>query len=90
MFCLLPALIILSHSFSGMLETWCEQVMAEQWREARYGGWTAGQPAVFKSITTSSSSASTTIAEGSSNSAETRFVEADKNDHPRLIETSFL
>lgn len=69
MFCLLPALIILSHSFSGMLETWCEQVMAEQWREARYGGWTAGQPAVFKSITTSSSSASTTIAEGSSNSA---------------------
>lgn len=64
--------------------------MAEQWREARYGGWTAGQPAVFKSITTSSSSASTTIAEGSSNSAETRFVEADKNDHPRLIETSFL
>lgn len=73
MFCLLPALIILSHSFSGMLETWCEQVMAEQWRDARYGGCTAGQPAVFKSITTSSSSANTTIAEGSSNSARKRL-----------------
>lgn len=63
--------------------------MAEQWREARYGGWTAGQPADFKSMTTSSSSASTTIAEGSSNSAETRFINANQKDSPRLIETSF-
>lgn len=54
--------------------------MAEQCREARYGGCTAGQPALFKSITTSSSSASTTRAEGSSNSAETTLTEADKTD----------
>jgi len=63
--------------------------MAEQWREAKYGGWTAGQPTDFKSITISSSSASTTIAEGSSDSGETRFIDVDKNYYPRSIETSF-
>lgn len=34
-FCRLPAAMIRSHSFRGMLETWWEQVMAEQCREAR-------------------------------------------------------
>lgn len=33
--CRLPAAMMRSHSFSGMLETWWEQVMAEQCREAR-------------------------------------------------------
>lgn len=34
-FCWLPAAMTRSHSFRGMLETWWEQVMAEQCREAR-------------------------------------------------------
>lgn len=34
-FCQLPAAMIRSHSLRGMLETWWEQVMAEQCSEAR-------------------------------------------------------
>jgi hypothetical protein len=31
----LPAAMMRSHSFRGMLETWWEQVIAEQCKEAR-------------------------------------------------------
>lgn len=58
--------MILSQSLLGTLDTWYEQVMAEECSGARYGQGIVGHPVVWRSITTSSSSRRTTRAVGSS------------------------
>lgn len=68
--CCSPTLTILSQSLRGTLETWQEQVMAEEWRGARYGAGMVGQPGVCRSMATSSSSTSTTRARGFSKPGE--------------------
>lgn len=68
--CCSPALMILSQSLRGTLETWQEQVMAEEWSGARYGAGMVGQPGVCRSMATSSSSTSTTRARGFSKPGE--------------------
>ena len=68
--CCSPALTILSQSLRGTLETWQEQVMAEEWSGARYGAGMVGQPGVWRSMATSSSSTSTTRARGFSKPGE--------------------
>lgn len=44
--CCSPTLTILSQSLRGTLETWQEQVMAEEWSGAKYGAGMVGQPGV--------------------------------------------